>query len=134
MVLLTSGIVKFEFLQLFLDFVDSRHDSRKKFSYKERANKIPLRDRLKQAEAESLIEKSQHEAKLRANRMLAEKRRQEEVEKAQKKLQSTEILKSGDKTSKSGYVTLTQAQLSAILNTLSKVQGSTNEVNLDVSE
>ena len=116
---------------LSLCLTDTKRDAKKKFSYRERSNKIPLRDRLKQAETDMLFEKSQREAQIRANRRIAEKLRQEEALKAAKK-KPNGILKSGDGSNKSGYVTLTQDQLTTILNTLSKVQGSNDEVNLDV--
>lgn len=90
---------------------------------------------MKQAEAERLLAETEREAKLRANRLLAERRRREkEAKAAAVNAPVNGILKHKHTDSSTNFVTLTQEQLSAILNTLSKVQGSSNEVNLDVGE
>lgn len=91
------------------------------------------------------MDEADREAKVRANKALAERMKRDRELKAdmmKQKHPSNGILKnSSSKTSKleavqnsSDFVTLTQDQLKAILQTLSKVQGNENGVQLDVGK
>jgi len=104
-----------------------------------------LRDRLKQTEEAQLVQAAEEEARARANKMLAERRRREQDLKSSRKNATSKtpraerpaqngILKNKEPSSKSSNVTLTQDQLSAILQTLSKVQGSSKDVKLDIGK
>lgn len=87
---------------------------------------------MKQDEADQLQQAAEREARLRANKLLMDRRRREADAKPTK---TRGILKHGTGLdSKSDYVTLTQDQLSMILKTLSQVQGSENSVELDVGK
>lgn len=104
-----------------------------------------MRDKLKQAEAQQLLDEAEREAKIRANKALAERMKRDRETKAamlKRKQPPNGILKNNTGASKSSipsaaenssdYVTLTQDQLAAILQTLSKVQGNESGVKLDV--
>ena len=125
--------------------VASRNNIKKKYDYKSKTNKTPLRDKLKQAEAQQLLDEAEREAKIRANKALAERMKRDRETKAamlKRKQPPNGILKNNTGASKSSipsaaenssdYVTLTQDQLAAILQTLSKVQGNESGVKLDV--
>lgn len=111
---------------------EPRRKNNKKFDYQSKTNKIPLRDKIRQEEVEKEYEELEKEARRKANRMLAERRRKEEAMKQSKKING--ILKKTGK--QSDYVTLTQDQLESILASLSQVQGSskTGNVHVEIGE